>query len=95
MRKINRYNVYDNGHLIIENATSGEITKALDCKTICINTYAEEKMRYKERYTFVIVGTEQQVSDNDFVKEWEKMVSLFKNVVWVKSGGRKLCIGKQ
>ena len=94
MRKINRYNVYDNDRLIIENATNAEIMKALDCNTICINTYAEEKMRYKGRYTFVLTAKEEIVPYDDFIKEWERMVKLFKNVIWVKSGGRKLCIGK-
>lgn len=94
MGKRNRYNVYDDDSLIIENATSGEITKALDCQTICINTYAEEKMKYKGRYTFVIVETEERIPGEDFVKEWQEMVKLFKNVIWVKTGGRKLYLSK-
>ena len=94
MGKINKYNVYDNGHLIMENATSSEVGEALDCKTICISKYAEEKMRYKGRYTFVLIGQEEIVANAEFVKEWKSVVRLFKNVIWVKSGGRKFNIGR-
>lgn len=94
MRKINKYNVYDNAQLILENATSGEIKKVLGCTTICINNYAEEKMKYKGRYTFEITESEGVEVDGKFVKEWREVVNLFKNVIWVESGGRKLCIGK-
>ena len=91
--KKNKYNVYDNGKLILQNVTSGEIEKVLGCKTICISNYAEREMKYKDRYTFEVTGTEDK-AENDFITEWNRTVRLFRNVVWVKNGGRKLCVAK-
>jgi hypothetical protein len=92
--KINRYNVYDNGKLIMENATRKEIVDALGCTTINIIAYADKKLKYQKRYTFEVAGSEEK-EESDFEREWNKTVRLFKNVIWVKDGGRKLCVAKR
>lgn len=84
-----KYNVYDDGKLIIANAINGEIIKALGCTTISIQQYAENKTRYRGRYSFEIVGVVETAEDS-FVREWNAAVARFKNVIWVKNGGRKL-----
>lgn len=87
--RVNKYNVYDNGELILENATNGEILKYLGCTTINIPTYADKKVKYKKRYTFDVAGSEEK-EESAFEREWNKTVRLFRNVVWVKEGGRRL-----
>lgn len=92
--KINKYNVYDNGELFMKDATNGEIVKALGCTTINIPTYADKKMKYQKRYTFEVAGSEE-IAESNFEREWNKTVRLFRNVIWVKEGGRRLrAIGK-
>lgn len=87
--KINKYNVYDNGELILENATRKEIVETLGCTTINIPTYADKNVKFQKRYTFEVAGSEEK-EESDFEREWNKTIRLFKNVVWVKEGGRKL-----
>lgn len=94
MPKVNKYNVYDNGKLIIENATHREIAKKIDCSRINIPAYVEVGNRYHGRYTFEISETDpQETRETAFEREWNAAVDLFKNVIWVKSGGRQLSVG--
>ena len=95
MPKVNKYNVYDNGKLIIENATHREIAKEIDCSTICISNYVDNGNKFAGRYTFEFSGVaEPDNAETTFVREWNAAVAPFKNVIWVKSGGRRLCVGK-
>lgn len=93
--RVNKYNVYDNGNLVLENVTSRVIINTLGC-TISLPRYAEEKTKWKGRYTFESCGVEEKVAAVDpiFENEWNAAVALFKNVIWVKAGGRKLCVNK-
>ena len=43
MPKVNRYDVYDDGKLIMQNATRGEIVDRINCSTINIPNYIEAK----------------------------------------------------
>lgn len=52
MPKANKYNVYDNGKMIMENVTFRDIAKKIGCSTINIPTYIEEGHKYAGRYTF-------------------------------------------
>lgn len=94
MPKANRYNVYDNGKLILKNVTRDVILKTVNCPTINLTCYAEKKVKYQGRYTFELSEVEEEVIRTGFAKEWEETVKLFKNVVWVKAGGRKLSVVK-
>ena len=95
MPKVNKYNVYDNGNLILENVTQRMIVNTLGCTTISIPKYAEERMKWQKRYSFERCGVETpETIETAFAREWNAVVALFKNVIWVKKGGRKLCISK-
>ena len=87
--KVNTYNVYDNDELIMKDVTRKQIVEALGCTTINIPTYAEEKVKYKKRYTFEVAGSDEK-EESAFEREWNKTVRLFRNVIWVKEGGRRL-----
>ena len=96
MPKANKYNVYDKGKLIIENQTHREIAKRIDCSNICIANYADSGFEYAGRYTFELCELEQPepaVKETAFAREWNAAVALFKNVIWVKEGGKQLRVG--
>lgn len=91
MPKVNKYNVYDNGKLIIENATFREIAQELDCATISIPYYIENECKYQDRYTFELCSTEHpETKESAFAREWNAACAKFKNVIWVKEGGKRL-----
>ena len=96
MPKVNKYNVYDNGKLILEEVTHRAIANTLGCTTISITRYATEKLKWKNRYTFELCGVVETSAavDSKFEKEWNATVALFKNVVWVKEGGRRLNVSR-
>ena len=94
MPKVNRYDVYDNGELILEGATRTDIKKAIGDAPNNITNYADRDVKFKGRYTFDLVSEyDIDITDADFIKEWKAAVDLFKNVIWVKTGGRKLVVG--
>ena len=94
MPKVNKYNVYDNEELIIENATHREIAKQIDCSTISISNYAEDGTKYAGRYTFELCeNIYPEIKESTFEREWNAAVAPFKNVIWVKSGGKYLKVG--
>ena len=94
MPKVNKYNVYDNEELIIENATHREIVKQIDCSTISISNYAENGTKYAGRYTFELCeNIYPEIKESTFEREWNAAVALLKNVIWVKSGGKCLKVG--
>lgn len=93
MPKIFRYNVYDNGELILQNAKRKEVVAKIGLNTISFARYAKEGAAYKGRYTFDIYEDDEKMDtlqETAFCEKWKVAVAPFKNVVWVKSGGRKL-----
>ena len=97
MPRFNTYNIYDNGVMVIENVTSSEIIRYLKCsKSINFQNYADRNVKFRGRYTFEVNQCYNEVATTDmrdgFCEEWEAAVRAFKNVIWVKEGGRKLCI---
>lgn len=97
MPKVNKYNVYDNGKLVLEEVTHRVVVNALGCPTINIALYASQGTKYQHRYSFELCGTEETKAavDPKFESEWNAAVALFKNVIWVKTGGRRLCVSKR
>ena len=94
MPKVNKYNVYDNEELIIENATFREIAKQIGCSTISIPKYIDNGNKYAGRYTFELCeNMYPEIKESTFEREWNAAVAPFKNVIWVKSGGKCLKVG--
>ena len=94
MGKAYKYNVYDNGKLVLNEVTHRVIVNAIGCTTINIGLYADRKTKWKDRYTFELCGDAQpEIKETAFAREWNATVALFKNVIWVKSGGKSLKVG--
>ncbi|MBP3677860.1 MAG: hypothetical protein J6I97_05895 [Agathobacter sp.] len=94
MPKVNKYNVYDNGKLIMKDVTHREIAKAIGCSTISIPQYIENGNKYAGRYIFEFSGVaEPDNAETTFAREWNAAVAPFKNVIWVKQGGKRLRVG--
>ena len=89
------YNVYDNGDLILENVSSYEIREHIGEKSLNIAVYANNGHKFKGRYTFEIIDEidAKRQEEIEFINAWTEAVRPFKNVKWVKEGGRKLRIG--
>lgn len=93
MPKMNKYNVYDNGELIMANVTFRDIAKKIGCSTISIPNYIENGTKYAGRYTFGLCEEQPETKETAFSKKWNATVAPFKNVIWVKSGGKQLRVG--
>ena len=96
MPKINKYNVYDNGELIMTCVTHREIAKKIGCSKISIPAYIESGHKYDGRYTFELCENEEKMDTFQeviFKEKWNAVVAPFKNVIWVKSGGKRLKVG--
>ena len=95
MNKRFTYNAYDNGEIILKNVTSQEIRDHIGEKALNIAGYANNGHKYKGRYTFEIVDETdaKRQEEIEFINAWTEAVRPFKNVIWVKSGGRKLKVG--
>lgn len=95
MPKLNLYNLYDNGKLILEEVKSREIRQFLNTD-IRVSEYAAEGKIFDNRYTFEVLEPRKKVDVVEqiaFEIRWEETVKLFKNVVWVQSGGKRLRVG--
>ena len=97
MPKVNKYNVYDNGELIMKNVTFRDIAKQIGCSTISIPCYIDSGNKYAGRYTFEFYEAEKteepERRETAFEKEWNAAVAPFKRVIWVKTGGKQLKVG--
>ena len=96
MGKINLYNVYDNGKLIMQKATRREIIDKIGCSTMSLTRYATECVMYQNRYSFEFyIENEKMVSMQELIfrEKWEAAVAPFRNVIWVKTGGKQLKVG--
>lgn len=96
MPRINLYNVYDNGNLIMEKVTRREIVEKIGCETISLTRYATEGVKYQDRYTFSFYGEEEEIESAQMIafrEKWNAAVAPFQKVIWVKSGGKQLRAG--
>ena len=66
MPRFNTYNRYDNGVMIMENVTGGEIIRFLGCsKSINFQNYADRNVKFRDRYTFEINQRYDEVATTD------------------------------
>lgn len=96
MGGIRRYNVYDNGELIMEKVQYKEIVDRLGGLSVSLTRYASEGLKYKQRYTFEHcddIEKQESIQEIRFREQWEEVTAPFKNVVWVQSGGKQLKVG--
>lgn len=90
MSMIRYYDVYDGDEKIFENVNRYEIEALLGEKLPSgLTSYIVNEMRFKGRYLF----TYTSANSDPLFKEWEDAVRPFKNVIWVKTGGRRLRVG--
>lgn len=93
MPKEFRYNVYDNGKLVLHNAPVKEVKEYTGNPKICLTRYVQTGERYRGRYTFEYGNALETEVPLKFKKDWEAAVAPFKNVIWVQSGGKQLRVG--
>lgn len=92
------YDVYDDGKLIEHAVTREFILKMLGKESLNITQYCERGWKVDGRYTFKHLGDAVDVKNilpnmnDNFSYEWIKMQSMFRNVIWVKEGGKKLTV---
>lgn len=86
------YDVYaKDGSLLISEMTSRQIADALGVRKNAIPDYARNRRLYNDKYIFARSGAEVSVVEKEnsgmtesFLKEWENVRNMFKNVIWVK-----------
>jgi len=93
MSRIKFYNVYDtmSGELVMNNATAMEIESHIGLSRGNISIYAKNYSLYDGRFRFKETG-EIDTTMSLVMADWDRTVSMFKNVKWVKYGGKKLYI---
>ena len=93
MPKEIRYNVFDNGKRVLHNAPFKEVIELIGNPKISLTRYVQTGQRYRGRYTFEYGEPKEVEVTPKFEREWNAAVALFKNVVWVESGGKQLRVG--
>ena len=84
------YNLYDNGSLALQGVTRRDIESYLGEKLPTgITQYVKDKNKYKGRY---LITYHDKVNEDPFVREWNEVVKPFRNVIWVKEGGKRLVV---
>lgn len=88
--KYNLYNIHTKGRLLKE-VDRNKIAEYTGMHLNSVSKHAREGTIYKEKYKVVIVADKEKLTkDSKFMHEWEDTVAPFRNVEWVKSGGRQL-----
>lgn len=93
MPKEIRYNIYDNGKRVLHNASVKEVKELIENPKINLTGYIQTGQRYRGRYTFEYGDAPEVEVTPKFRKDWEAAVAPFKNVIWVKNGGKQLRVG--
>lgn len=91
----NLYNVYDNeGNIIIKEKTSSEVARKLNVTAMRVANCGNNGQRIRGIYKIEKSGkvAQSQIDYDDRDKrialaEWDKVVSPFRNVIWVKEDG--------
>lgn len=87
--RTNLYDVYDaDGKCIIENKTAKEISVVLEISALAVTKSACKGHKLRGIYPIEKVGELANSEDNTvkeyLLEEWDKIVSPFKNIIWVK-----------
>lgn len=101
MSKTARFNILYQGRLYRKNLTAAEITKEFGCKSAMV--YQAANAGYKLNKVFgveKIYPEDEKKLENinkaslpdNFNEEWRRCTEVFKNVIWVKSGGKRLML---
>ena len=93
MPKEMRYNVYDNGMCVLHNAPFKKVIEFIGNPKISLARYIQTGHKYRGRYTFEYGDALETEVAIKFKKDWDAAVAPFKNVIWVKSGGKQLRVG--
>ena len=93
MKQLNKYNVYYKDKLYLKEKTADEISNAICCSAQAVrnaairNNILHGKFEIKQ---IVFTETTPKYLSGSFQSEWNKMREMYKNVVWVKQGGKIL-----
>ena len=91
------YNVLDNGKLILENVTAGEVRQAIGDPDISVWKYAQNGHKTQGRYTIQDTGKtvekkeektgrkrETNTVPDEMWEEWVRACNVFKGIEWQK-----------
>lgn len=102
MRDISKYNLLFNGRIYKKGMTAAEIAEVLNCEKNTVYKAAMEGTKIKKHYSLERVETAGQATvldpkskiPSEFEKQWREETARFKNVQWVKIGGKKLQVNR-
>jgi len=95
------YDVYENGELICENKTCGQVSEITGIDSAHVWNYAEYGICRYKRYMVAFTGEpiaqcrSKDKEPIEFKRLWQKAVAPFKKVAWSRTEGKKLHIKKQ
>lgn len=86
------YSLYNfiTGECLLRDVTSREIAEYTGMRVNSVTRYARERRLYKGKYS--IQAAKKKTAEEKFIAEWNRVTEPFKNVKWVKAGGKKLKI---
>lgn len=90
-----RYMAYKNGKLFAWANNQKVLAKMIGASQAMISDAVLNKKKIYEEYTIIKKEVENYKRIPEIYKEWDEVVKPFKNVEWVKEGGRKLAVQKR
>lgn len=91
MGKVVTYDLYRDETLVLKDVVRKDIATYIGHELPPdLSRYIKNGYRVYGRYLITYAGYH---AESQFEKEWNDAVKPFKNVIWVKTGGRKLRVG--
>ena len=101
MPRVNYYNVYEDGTLVLECVTANEIALKLGYTKQYVQKCIMNDRQLGGTYSIKYVANNSMTEEEEknyqyatFPAEWEAAVKPFKRVRWSKHSGKKLVINK-
>lgn len=96
-----KYNLYQGDKLYLEGKTAPEISKMFGCTQTAVHSayMHDHKLCKKYRVERVSAAKPEDTEEkphvpDTFWMEWRKMNEMFKKVIWVEKGGKRLKVSK-
>ena len=96
MGKARKFNILKDGHIYKSNLTVAEVAEEIGVSQVTIYKSFSENKTILKVFTVEIASEKSENADSykplpdNCNEEWINATSAFKNVKWVKAGGKKL-----
>lgn len=82
------YSLYNfiTGECLLRDVTRREVAENTGMHVNSVTAYARERRIYKGKYS--IQSAKKKTEGEKFTEEWNRVTEPFKNVKWVKKGGK-------